>query len=221
MYINTYTSDRLRRPASPYTTFTMDHTEELNNAVLRLSSERSYKGRIELILGPMFSGKSSEIIRLIRRYKAAGSNCVIIKYDKDTRYSNDKFSTHDLQQHDAISCNCKLMDVYSEMKDYDVVGIDEGQFFEDIREFAEELAANGVVVFVSALDGKFTREKFGNILDLVPCAEAITKLSAICVCGNNAAFTAKIAGDLEHSDEPDIGGAEKYIPLCRACYFNR
>lgn len=200
---------------------TSDIIEQLNNAVFRLSAERSYSGRIELILGPMFSGKSTELLRLIRRYTASNVDCVVIKYDKDTRYSKNKFSTHDLQQTDAIACNGKLMSIYNEIQEYDIVGIDEGQFFEDIHDFAEELAANGKVVFISALDGNFNREKFGSVLDLVSCAEKVTKLCAICTCGNDAAFTAKIAGDLTDTDTPDIGGAEKYVSLCRACYFSR
>ena len=172
-------------------------------------------GHIELILGPMFAGKSTELLRLVRRYKVARKNVLIIKYKGDTRYSKNKFSTHDKQQLSAVSA-MKLSSV--DCDGYDVIGIDEGQFFPDIVEFSEELANAGKIVIIAALDGTFQRKPFGRILELVPKAEEITKLKSVCsVCFESAAFSKKIAGD--KSQIKETGGADLYIAVCRRCYF--
>ena len=103
------------------------------------------------------------------------------------------------------------------MENYDVVGIDEGQFFEDIIEFCEEAANSGKIVVVAALDGTFERKPFGNIINLIPLAEMVTKLSAVCVyCTREAAFTKRV---VENKEVQLIGGAEMYKPVCRVCFF--
>jgi len=91
--------------------------------------------------------------------------------------------------HKALKAS-KLNDIKTEAIKYDVIGIDEGQFFEDIVEFAEELANRGIVVIIAALDSTFQRKPFGNIINLVPLAEKVYKLTAVCVyCTEPAAFT--------------------------------
>lgn len=96
------------------------------------------------------------------------------------------------QTHKAIKTN-SLKEVKPKAREFDVVAVDEGQFFPDIVEFCEELADFGVVVLVAALDGTFQRKPFGSILDLLPLAEKVTKLSAICVeCSAEAAFTKRV-----------------------------
>ena len=100
---------------------------------------------------------------------------------------------------------------------YDVIGVDEGQFFSEIVEFCEALANKDKIVLVSALDGTFERKPFGNILNLIPLAEKVTKLCAVCVyCTSEAAFTKRI---VESKEIELIGGAEMYKPVCRACFF--
>ena len=109
------------------------------------------------------------------------------------------------------------MPLIAQMKNYDVVGIDEGQFFEDIVEFCQQAANLGKIVLVAALDGTFERKPFGNIINLIPLAEKVNKLCAVCVyCTSEAAFTKRI---IESKEIQLIGGDEMYKPVCRACFF--
>jgi len=99
----------------------------------------------------------------------------------------------------------------------DVIGIDEGQFFPDLVEVCEKLAAAGKTVLVASLDGTFQRKPFGRTLELIPMAESVTKLQAVCmICFRDAAFSRRL-GD-ETAIEV-IGGADKYVAVCRECFF--
>ena len=173
-------------------------------------------GRIELIYGPMFSGKSTELLRRMRRYKMTYHKCIVIKYRKDDRYSDDCMSTHDLQMMKAIACE-KLSEVKGLMEKYSVIGIDEGQFFPDLTDFCEDLATNhNKIIIVAALDGTFQRKPF-NTTDLIPLAESITKLNAVCqICLKDASFSKRLGSETEVEV---IGGSDKYIAVCRKCYF--
>ncbi|XP_059938019.1 thymidine kinase, cytosolic isoform X3 [Mesoplodon densirostris] len=114
------------------------------------------RGQIQVILGPMFSGKSTELMRRVRRFQIAQYKCLVIKYAKDTRYSSN-FSTHDRNTMEALPA-CVLRDVAQEALGVAVIGIDEGQFFPDIVEFSETMANAGKTVIVAALDGTFQRK---------------------------------------------------------------
>ncbi|XP_004693474.1 PREDICTED: thymidine kinase, cytosolic [Condylura cristata] len=114
------------------------------------------RGQIQVILGPMFSGKSTELMRRVRRFQIAQYKCLVIKYAKDTRYSSN-FSTHDRSTMDALPA-CLLRDVAQDSLGVAVIGIDEGQFFPDIVEFSEAMANAGKTVIVAALDGTFQRK---------------------------------------------------------------
>ncbi|XP_060058826.1 thymidine kinase, cytosolic isoform X2 [Erinaceus europaeus] len=114
------------------------------------------RGQIQVILGPMFSGKSTELMRRVRRFQIAQYKCLVIKYAKDTRYSTN-FSTHDRNTMEALPA-CQLRDVAQEALAVAVIGIDEGQFFPDIVEFSEAMANTGKTVIVAALDGTFQRK---------------------------------------------------------------
>jgi thymidine kinase len=170
---------------------------------------------IDIILGPMFSGKTTELQRRVRRYTIAGRKCLVIKYVKDTRYAVLECCTHDLTKVTAVAA-MRLREV-PDVDDYDVLGVDEGQFFPDVVDFCDEMANKGKVVIVAALDGTFKREPFGDVLRLIPKAESVIKLSAVCmVCRKDAAFTRwkhPIEGETIH-----IGGAESYVAMCRTCY---
>merc|ERR1711959_522658 len=108
----------------------------------------------------MFSGKSTELMRRIRRYKIAKRNCVVIKYRADTRYSVEKAVTHDQISCDAVPCS-KLEEADDIAEKFDVIGIDEGQFFNDIFPFCDKWTSEGKIVVVAALDGTFQRKPFG------------------------------------------------------------
>jgi len=172
-------------------------------------------GSIQLIYGPMFSGKSSELLRRIRRNTVAKRRCLVIKYSKDNRYSTDNLATHDRVQWTAMPCE-KLVEAQEYAEDYDVIGIDEGQFFPDVVEFSENMANKGKLVIIAALDGTFQRKPFGAVLELVPLAEHITKLTAVCMmCQSDASFSMR----LSHETAVEvIGGADKYIAVCRSCF---
>jgi thymidine kinase len=174
-------------------------------------------GHIELILGPMFAGKSTEMLRRIRRYTAAKQRCLVVKFRADVRYDKDAMSTHDLQTMKA-RCLDRLDDLAPEVLDaWDVIGIDEGQFFPDIATFAERAANAGKIVIVAALDGTFERRPFGAILTLVPLAEQVVKLTSVCMrCHGSAAFTRRIDGN-DHRLRI-IGGADVYTACCRSCW---
>ncbi|XP_036766306.1 thymidine kinase, cytosolic isoform X2 [Manis pentadactyla] len=154
------------------------------------------RGQIQVILGPMFSGKSTELMRRVRRFQIAQYKCLVIKYAKDTRYSSN-FSTHDRNTMEALPA-CLLRDVAQEALGVAVIGIDEGQFFPDIVEFSETMANAGKTVIVAALDGTFQRKAFGTILNLVPLAESVVKLTAVCMeCFREAAYTKRLGTEKE------------------------
>ncbi|KFQ51898.1 Thymidine kinase, cytosolic, partial [Nestor notabilis] len=112
---------------------------------------------------------------------------------------------------------CLLKDVYQEALNSTVIGIDEGQFFPDIVEFCEMMANTGKTIIVAALDGTFQRKAFGSILNLVPLAESVVKLNAVCMeCYREASYTKRLGAEREVEV---IGGADKYHSVCRACYF--
>jgi len=175
------------------------------------------RGQIQLIFGPMFSGKSTELIRRLKRYQVAQYNVLIVKYAKDTRYDNTGIATHDKQTLPAVSAT-RLETLTDTADDYDVIGIDEGQFFTDVVEWTEAMANQGKIVMVAALDGTFQRKAFSTILQLVPLAEYVIKLNAVCMnCFGEAAFSKRISQDKEVEV---IGGAEKYMAVCRKCYHS-
>jgi len=182
----------------------------------RRMSNKSKMGQIQLILGPMFSGKSTELIRRLKRYEIARYSCLIVKYAKDVRYDCESIATHDQQTLKAISTD-KLKDLKVNLEDYDVIGIDEGQFFPDVVEFSEDMANKGKTVVIAALDGTFQRKAFAAILELVPLAEHVIKLNAVCMnCFGEGSFTKRISADQEVEV---IGGADKYMATCRSCFF--
>eukprot|EP00698_Gefionella_okellyi_P006536 TRINITY_DN15868_c0_g1_i1.p1 TRINITY_DN15868_c0_g1~~TRINITY_DN15868_c0_g1_i1.p1 ORF type:complete len:216 (+),score=2.11 TRINITY_DN15868_c0_g1_i1:28-648(+) len=181
-----------------------------------MDGSRLYNGHIELILGPMFSGKSTELLRRMRRFQVSRMRCLVVKYKHDTRYSEGEMATHDRQTIPAQPC-LRLADVTDE-DEYDCIGIDEGQFFPDLVDWVENQANKGKSVIVAALDATFQRKPFGAVLDLVPLAEAVTKLTAVCMqCHQPASFSKRISSE---TTVELIGGAEKYISVCRNCYFD-
>ncbi|KAL1442935.1 hypothetical protein MTO96_046177 [Rhipicephalus appendiculatus] len=115
------------------------------------------RGQIQLIIGPMFSGKTTELMRRLKRYEVANHKCLIVKYAGDTRYDDENISTHDRQAMAAVKAT-SLSNLKSTLSDFRVIGIDEGQFFPDIVDFAEYMADTGKVVVIAALDGTYQRQ---------------------------------------------------------------
>ncbi|XP_043190498.1 thymidine kinase, cytosolic-like isoform X2 [Amphibalanus amphitrite] len=174
-------------------------------------SKRLGHGQVQVIFGPMFSGKTTELIRRLKRYQVANHRCLIIKYANDNRYADKDISTHDRQTLAAVSAT-KLEPLKSiAASSYSVIGIDEGQFFPDCVPFAEELANLGKIVIVAALDATFQRQAFGDILSLVPIAENVVKLNAVCMeCFRTASYTKRKGSEQQRLDLRWPGGSDRW-----------
>ena len=176
-------------------------------------------GKLELIIGNMFSGKTSELIRRINKEKSINKRILVINYIDDNRYSTDKIVSHDNIKFDCIKVKL-LNEIKVDFNDYDSFFIDEGQFFTDLYPFVVLLVdINHKHVVVSGLDGDNYRNTFGDIIKLIPICDTVDKLTAYCNKCNNgtpAPFTKKITND---SSLIDIGGSDKYIPVCRYHFF--
>ena len=168
---------------------------------------------IQVIIGPMFSGKTTELLRRIRRYEIAGKKCLRIKYSGDDRYEKNQMTTHDMIKSDAINCKNLMLIGTS---NYDVIGIDEGQFMENLVDFCDTNANNGKIIIIAGLDSDYNINPFSNICTLICKAEVVHKLRAVCTCGEEASFNYLMSNE-KHSIEI-IGGADKYKSLCRSCY---
>lgn len=176
-----------------------------------------FSGRVEVIYGPMWGGKTTELLRRIRRYLAADKKCLILKHSDENRYSSKEVTTHDEQSLPSAQAST-IREGIKANPDADVIGIDEGQFFPDLVEMCDELANKGKVVIVAALDGNYQRKTWKTTIGLISIAEEITKLNAVCMkCFVDSPFTRRITTE---TDEVVIGGKEKYTTVCRSCYFN-
>ncbi len=173
-------------------------------------------GWIEVVTGSMFSGKTEELIRRMKRAEIAQQKIVIFKPKADTRYSEDMVVSHDAKSIKSIPV-AKAEEILDLANDYEVIGIDEAQFFSDILvEVCNRLADKGVRVIVAGLDMDFAGKPFGPIPRLMAIAEYVSKVHAICMrCGNLAQYSHR----LSDSDKQFLLGEKNiYEPLCRKCY---
>ena len=176
----------------------------------------SGEGKIELILGPMFSGKSTRLIEQMRKYVYKAKKTIMVKYYADQRYSEkSEVVTHDLIKYYSI--NCKLLgNSFDTLKQYDVIGIDEGQFFADLVEVCEELALMGKIILIAALNGDFRMEPFPVIQRIISKSDKIKLLKAYCFnCHKDAKFSLRI---VQSNETVLIGAGEAYKPACRECH---
>jgi thymidine kinase len=184
---------------------------------------------LELLIGPMFAGKSSAIQSIIRRHRALGWNVFVITHSIDTRYSDEPaIVNHDRVSMPAFSTN-SLMSVLenAEFKASRLVVIEEAQFFTDLVPFVlQTIDKLSKYVVVVGLDGDAERRPFGHVLELIPHCDRVTKLTAMCKeCrdGTPAIFTFAAREDAvvaANDGRPCVGADEKYVPLCRK-HFNR
>ena len=182
-------------------------------------AQRSRDGRIVLILGPMFSGKSTELCRRYKRDLIAELRTVIIKYDGDTRYSKKDIVTHDGTGVQATSCS-RLMELELDPAEYDSIYVDEIQFYPDKLEFCEKMANSGVIVTCCGLLSDWQRRPFAQMAELQAVSFSIETLVSICFyCKQeNACYTYRTSAE---TDVEVIGGADKYHAVCRTCYMGR
>ena len=183
----------------------------------------SNSGWIEVITGPMYSGKSEELIRRIKRVKIARQKVKVFKPIIDNRYSKNDVVSHSGASIEAVSVEHPEK-IYEKVDDaFDVVGIDEIQFFhKEIIDICETLADRGIRVIVAGLDKDFRGEPFGPMAELMARAEYVDKFHAICVkCGEPASRTQRlINGKPAYYDDPVIfvGAEEVYEARCRNCH---
>jgi thymidine kinase len=203
-------------------------------------SSHHESGYLEIILGGMYAGKTSRLVEIYKQCKFCNIPVAVINHSIDTRYDNDFDDL--LSTHDKIKIPCikteKLFDIWadhitldednqtiSRVKDKSKIGIseviliNEGQFFPDLEEFVKILLKNNKKIYVCGLDGDFERKKFGQILDLIPLCDKVTKLTSLCsICKNGTPgiFSKRITMEKTQT----VVGSDNYIPVCRSCYEN-
>ncbi len=181
---------------------------------------RHRAGRLEVVCGSMFSGKTEELIRRVRRAQIARMQAQVFKPAMDTRYPEQKVTSHNGRDYEAFSC-ARAADILAGLqRETTVVAVDEAQFFDmELIAVAEQLATHDVRVIIAGLDLDFRGEPFGPLPELMSRAEDVTKLHAICViCGEEASRTQRLVnGEPARYDDPVIlvGAAESYEPRCR------
>jgi thymidine kinase len=175
---------------------------------------------ITLYIGCMFSGKTSELIKICRKCEIIDKKVLCIDFAENNRYSDEDY----IMSHNADKIDCMKVNKLSEISDwfvqqYDYIMIDEGQFFSDLKHYVlkwcEEYNKKIVII---GLDGDYKREKFGQILDLIPYCDEIHKLKALCkLCndGTESLFTHRLSTE----NEQIIIGSSNYIPVCRKHYL--
>ncbi|KDE94478.1 MULTISPECIES: thymidine kinase [Staphylococcus] len=183
--------------------------------------ETYHSGWIETITGSMFSGKSEELIRRLRRGIYAKQKVIVFKPAIDDRYHKEKVVSHDGNEIEAINISTSREILNQDLDNVDVIGIDEVQFFDgEIVNIVEQLAKNGHRVVVAGLDMDFRGEPFEPMPKLLAVSEQVTKLQAVCaVCGSPSSRTQRlINGEPAKIDDPIIlvGANESYEPRCRA-----
>ena len=205
-------------------------------------------GYLEIILGSMYSGKSTRIVEIYNQCKLCNIPVIVINHTIDTRYDTD-YDNDILSTHDKVKIPCmkieRLMDLCFELSDIDVyqdispkikdkfkiitskvilvsevILINEGQFFPDLEKFVKLLLNHGKKVYVCGLDGDFERKKFGQILDLIPYCDKVTKMTSLCsICKNGTPGIFSMR--LTHETDQTVVGSDNYIPVCRSCYVKK
>lgn len=199
--------------------------------MLPTNCENSY---LEVILGPMFAGKTSRIIEIHNHCSIQNIPVYVINHSLDKRYSDKDLVTHDNLSIPATNIE-KLTDLLENTETLSgllssrVILINEGQFFNDLLEFVIAMVEKyNKQVYVCGLDGDFKRNKFGQILDLIPYADNIVKLKSVCkscdngAFNNEAIFTSRYCNsECNTGEQVIIGGIDIYEPVCRKCYISK
>lgn len=192
-------------------------------------------GYLEIILGCMYAGKTSKIVEIYKQCKFCNISVTVINHTIDNRYDEELLSTHDKIKIPCVKTD-RLFDMWIDNFDIEnnvqyiprikekfqiasssVILINEGQFFPDLEDFVKKLLEHGKKVYVCGLDGDFERKKFGQILDLIPLCDKVTKLTSLCgLCKNGTPgiFSKRISSEKTQT----IVGSDNYIPVCRHCY---
>jgi thymidine kinase len=198
-----------------------------------MTTSQNVTGYLELIIGPMFSGKTSELLEVYKQCQFCSIPVSIINHTIDKRYHDTMISSHDKVLAPCLQAN-KLTDIWTRegwiqggtesdiyanklLRSAEVILINEGQFFSDLYEVVVDMLNHNKKVYICGLDGDFERKKFGNILDLIPLCDKVRKLTSLCsICkdGTPAIFSMRLTSEKEQT----IVGSDNYIPVCRKCY---
>ena len=179
-------------------------------------------GYLELIIGPMFSGKTSKLLEIYKQCVFCNIPVAIINHSCDNRYHETMMSSHDKIMAPCLQCT-ELNHFWSEnvpmnnLKSAEVILINEGQFFPDLYEVVCDMLLCNKQIYICGLDGDFERKKFGSILDLIPLCDKVTKITSLCsLCKNGTPgiFSMRLTKEKEQL----VVGSENYIPVCRVCY---
>ena len=175
--------------------------------------------RVEVILGCMFSGKSTELLRRTNRYKAIGKNILLVNHTYDVR-TDQAIETHSKIKQNAIKTD-KLLSILEsqEFNNSDVVGIDEAQFFPDLLDFVKKAERLNKIIIVAGLDGDYKREPIGQILQVIPLCDEVVKLTAMDMIdkdGSPGIFSKRI---VEGDGQVLVGANESYAAVSRKNYF--
>jgi len=171
---------------------------------------------LEVFVGPMFSGKTSRIVEIYKQCLFCNIPVIVINHSIDNRYDSNLLATHDKVMIPCIKTD-NLTNILTNIQDAQVVIINEGQFFADLYDVVVSLLSSGKKIYVGGLDGDFERKKFGQILDLIPLSDKVTKLSSLCsICkdGTPGIFSKRITRETEQT----VVGSDNYIPVCRKCF---
>jgi len=183
-------------------------------------------GFLKIVLGSMYSGKTTFLLNIYNKYTYNDLKCCVINYSGDNRYHDTMMSTHTKQMISCVNCymlhdTLKSVDSNNQIdiNEYDIFLINEGQFFSDLKEFVKKLVdEHDKIVYVCGLDGDFRRNKFGDILDLIPLCDEVVKLKGVCkICKKDSIFTHRLSSEKEQT----IIGNDNYISLCRSCYMEK
>jgi thymidine kinase len=177
-------------------------------------------GELNLIIGPMFSGKTTSLIKIYKDNLKSNIKTLVINHSFDDRYNEGE---NNLISHDKLSIPCiylkELRELYEDDKyftDFECILINEGQFFKDLFQMSIVLVEKyKKKIYISGLDGDFNRKKFGEILDLIPFCDNIQKLKGKCNCGKESLFSKRITREI---NQISIGNSN-YEPVCRKCYL--
>jgi len=196
-------------------------------------NSQTTSGYLELIIGPMFSSKTTTLLETYKKCKFCNIPVSIINHTSDTRYHDTLISSHDKIMAPCLQAN-KLADVWTRegwiesgnysdiyannlLRSAEVILINEGQFFSDLYEVVVDMLKHNKRIYICGLDGDFERKKFGSILDLIPLCDKVHKLTSLCSSckdGTPAIFSMRLTEEKEQT----IVGSSNYIPVCRKCY---
>lgn len=177
---------------------------------------------LDILIGPMFAGKSSRIVSIVSRHTSVGQRVLVLKHEDDSRYGIED----DVITHDQRRVSCQRIHSLNEVQDADiarvaVIILDEAQFFSGLRAFVRRVVEeHDKCLFLVGLDGDSNRRPFGELLECIPLADRVERITALCRrCGDGTPglFSRRRHGP--HDQQVVVGGEHLYEPLCRRCYL--